>query len=139
MSDTHFLEVLKVKGNAVYQYSSGHFCIDAVFNYYATVHSLKLNYDDQLIDSIDFDQNNFTSPERLVKTMQRVLKSEEMSDYSRVFGIILQDNMDSAIIERCIDQEMPVVMLVNRRHSKNGHYVIVIAYDQEKYYFLDPN
>lgn len=62
-----------------------------------------------------------------------------MTSYSHVFGIILQENMDSAIIERCIDQEMPVVMLVNKKHSKSGHYIIAIGYDQEKYYFIDPN
>lgn len=139
MSDHHFLEVLNIKGNALYQYSSGHFCIDAVFKYYATAHSLKMNYDDQLMDNIDFDQNNFTSPERLVKTVQRILKSEEMSSYSRLFGIIMQENMNNSIIERCIDQEMPIVMLVNNGHSKNGYYVIAIGYDQENYYFLDPN
>lgn len=55
MSDHHFLEVLKVKGNSIYQYSSGHFCIDAVLKYYANAHSLALDYDNQLIDGIDFD------------------------------------------------------------------------------------
>ena len=55
MTDHHFLEVLKVKGNSIYQYSSGHFCIDAVLKYYANAHSLAWNYDDQLIDSIYFD------------------------------------------------------------------------------------
>lgn len=55
MSHHHFLEVLKVKGNSIYQYSSGHYGVDAVLKYYAAAHSLALDYNNQLIDNMDFD------------------------------------------------------------------------------------
>lgn len=78
MSDDNFLEVLRVRGNSLYQYTSAHYCIDAVLNYYASAHSLSLHYNHQPIDDGDFDYHNFTSPEKLVKAVQRALNSEEM-------------------------------------------------------------
>ena len=64
-----------------------------------------------------------------MKAVQRVLNSQQMGQHSRAFGIILQEKIDNAILERCIDQEIPVVMLITSKHSKNGHYAIAIGYD----------
>jgi len=57
--------------------------------------------------------------------------------------------MTSANIKKYIDKEIPVIVVLQARTNKkhvdrkndrtDGHYVVVIGYDKDKFYFEDPS
>jgi hypothetical protein len=56
-----------------YNYSSGHCSLEAIFSYYQHPAQPLAYRESQLIDPTDFDENNFTSPEKLVAAAKRKL------------------------------------------------------------------
>jgi hypothetical protein len=79
-------------------YSSGHSCLEAIFNYYQFPTNAAPYREEFFIDSSDFDEYNFTTPDKLIVAAQRKLSKETNEDRRKAFGFLLQEKMEASTL-----------------------------------------
>lgn len=74
-----------------YNYSSGHAALEGIFSYYQFPTSVVKYREDMFIDSTDFDQDRFASPENLVRAALRKLNNETIPDRRDLFSLEIKE------------------------------------------------
>lgn len=76
LADTSIISLLNVAdGHQMFDYTGGQNCLEVIFNYYQFPTSPSPYREDFLTNALDFDADNFTSPENLLGAAQRKLDS----------------------------------------------------------------
>lgn len=94
LADTSIISLLNVAdGHQMFDHTGGQNCLEVVFCYYQFPTSPSPYREDHLTNTMDFDDDNFTSPENLLRAAQRKLDSETDPSRRNAFALTMQEQM----------------------------------------------
>ena len=122
-----------------YNYSSGHTALQAIFSYYQFPTDASKYREDTFNEPTDYDQNQFSPPEKLVEAAYRKLSGETDPEKQNVFDIQVKEELSIDELKSYIDRSVPIILLITKKPTADiGAYVVAIGYDSEYFYFEDP-
>lgn len=94
LADSSTISLLNVAdGHQMFDHTGGQNCLEVIFNYYQFPTSPSPYREDFLTNQLDFDSDNFTSPENLLRAAQRKLDSESDPARRSAFALTMQEQM----------------------------------------------